>query len=108
MIEPILIDKQYKDYDRVSRYSVFPIYYNRVDRKYIYGLTSQLRKSNTTYVAHVVKKGDTLDTLSLYYYNSPLYFWVIADFNRIQDPYKELEVGKVLQIPTFNNIEYEL
>lgn len=107
-MEPILINKQYKDYDRVSRYSVFPYYYNRIDQKYIYGITSQLSTDNIIYVNHVVKQGDTLDTLSLYYYNSPLYFWVIADFNRIQDPYADLEIGSTLRIPTFNNIEYEM
>lgn len=108
MVEPILIDKRYKDYDRVSRYSVFPIYFNRVDRKYIYGLTSKLKKTGTTYVMHKVERGDTLDSVSLYYYNSPLYFWVIADFNDILDPYEDLQEGTMLRIPTFNNIEYEI
>ena len=108
MLEPILINKRYKDYDRISRYSVFPIYYNRVDNKYIYGLTSNLKKEETTYVVHKVQHGDTLDTLSLYYYNSPLYFWVIADYNNILDPFEELKEGTMLRIPTFNNIEYEI
>lgn len=108
MIEPILVNKRYKDYDRVSRYSVFPIYFNRVDKKYIYGLTSNLRKSNTTYVMHKVEQGDTLDTISLYYYNSPLYFWIVADYNDILDPYEDLKEGTMLRIPTFNNIEYDI
>ena len=108
MLEPILINKRYKDYDRISRYSVFPIYYNRIDNKYVYGLTSKLRKKETTYVVHKVQQGDTLDTLSLYYYNSPLYFWVIADYNNILDPFEELKEGTMLRIPTFNNIEYEI
>lgn len=101
-------DKQYRNYDRVSRYSVFPYYYNRKDEKYIYGITAQLKQENTTYVVHVVKHGDTLDSLSLYYYGSPLYFWIIADFNRLQDPYKELAEGTKLKIPTFNNIEFDI
>lgn len=107
-MKSILAEKQYKDYNRVSRYSVFPYYYNRVDEKYIYGLTSQLKDTDTTYVNHTVVQGDTLDTLALYYFNNPTYYWVIADFNRIQDPYKDLTIGTVLRIPTFNNIEYDL
>lgn len=107
-MKDILTSKQYKDYDRVSRYSVFPYYYNRADKKYIYGLTAQLKTEKTTYVSHVVKHGDTLDSLSLYYYSSPLYFWIIADFNHIQDPYMELKEGTHLKIPTFNNIEYDV
>lgn len=104
----ILTKKQYKDYDRVSRYSVFPYYYNRLDDKFIYGITSHLKTKNVTYVTHKVIDGDTLDTLALYYYNSPTYFWIIADFNRILDPYKELEIGSILKIPTFSNVEFML
>lgn len=104
----VLSKKQYKEYDRVSRYSVFPYYYNRVDERYIYGITAQLKQDNTSYVVHVVKLNDTLDTLSLYYYGSPLYYWIIADFNKIQDPYETLKIGRKLKIPTFNNIEFDI
>ena len=104
----VLSKKQYKDYQRVSRYSVFPYYYNRLDDKWVYGLTAQLKQSDTPYVVHEVVHGDTLDTLSLYYYNSPLLFWIIADFNQIQDPYKELVIGTLLKIPTYNAIEFDI
>lgn len=104
----VLSKKQYKDYQRVSRYSVFPYYYNRLDDKWVYGLTAQLKQGDTPYVVHEVVHGDTLDTLSLYYYNSPLLFWIIADFNHIQDPYKELVIGTLLKIPTYNAIEFNI
>ena len=39
-----LTDKNYKDYNRVSRYSVFPYYYDEKSNKYLYGITSQLEK----------------------------------------------------------------
>ena len=103
-----LVRKGYKNYDSVSRYSVYPYYYNKLDDKYIYGLTSQLKKENTPFVNHIVKDDDTLDTLSLYYYNNPTYFWIIADFNNIQDPYKKLKVGTTLQIPTFSSIKFDV
>lgn len=102
-----LINKEYKEYHRISRYSVFPFYYNQVDGKYIYGLTSQL-KQDVNYVYHYVKQGDTLDTLALYYYNNPTFYWVIADFNYIQDPYADLVIGQKLKIPTFSNIEFDI
>lgn len=77
-----LKNKSYKNYNYICRYQSFPYYYNEEDEKYIFGTTSSL-SSDTSYVAHKVKPYDTLDSLSLYYYNSPLYFWVIADFNNI-------------------------
>ena len=48
-MKEILTQKTYKEYDYVSRYSVFPYYYNRLDEKYIYGITAQLNK-NTNYI----------------------------------------------------------
>ena len=107
-MKPILIDKEYKMYDRVSRYSRFPYYYNRVDDKYIYGLTGQLDKENTTFVSHKIVEGDTLDSLALYYYGNPTYYWCIADFNSIRDPFKTLKEGDVLRIPTFSNISFRV
>lgn len=104
----IIGNKQYREYDRVSRYAVFPFYQHKIDNKYFYGLTSHLSVEDTRYVSHKVKAGDTLDTLALYYYNNPTYFWVIADFNRIRDPYSELEEGTILKIPTFSNITFNI
>ena len=103
-----IYNKQYKSYDRVSRYQVFPFFYNTKDDKYSYGITSHLLTDNTTFVAHKVKRNDTLDTLALYYYNNPTYYWVIADFNKIRDPFADLEEGTVLRIPTFSNIAFDI
>ena len=76
--------------------------------KYYYGLTSHLITEDTSFVAHKVKRGDTLDSLALYYYNNPTYYWVIADFNKIRDPYLDLEEGRTLRIPTFSNIAFDI
>ncbi len=101
----ILTKKQYRDYDKLSRYSSFPYYYNRLDDKYIEGTTSWLR-SDTSYSIHKVELNDTYDSIALRYYNSPLYYWIILDFNHIQDPFKEPEVGTQLKIPVFSTITY--
>lgn len=103
-----LTNKEYKSYDKVSRYQVFPTYFHNIDNKHIYGITSHLLTENTKFVSHKVKRHDTLDSLALYYYNNPTYFWIIADFNRIRDPYQDLEIGRILKIPTFSNIAFDV
>ena len=102
----VLIDKSYKKYNGVSRYQNVPYYYNTEDNKYVYGTTTHLR-DNTAYTIHIVQQNDTLDTLALAYYNNPTYYWVIADFNRICDPFEKLEVGKRVKIPSFSAIEFQ-
>lgn len=99
--------KQYRTYDGVSRYASFPFYYHEKDNKYIYGLTSHLDK-NVSYVSHTIRQNDTLDNLSLTYYGRPDYYWIIADYNNIQDPYERL-FGKYdkLLIPTFTSIYFK-
>ena len=103
----VLKDKQRKEYSYNSRYASFPIYYNTVDKKYVYGLTSQLR-DDINYVECKVQPGDNLDNLAEHYYGRPDYYWVIADFNRIQDPLIEL-YGKydTIKIPVFSKIAFE-
>jgi hypothetical protein len=100
------IDKTYKQYNRLSRYNNFPYYYSTLDNKYIYGTTAYLR-TDTPYVLHTVERDDTLDSIALKYYNNPTYFWIIADFNRIRDPYKKLEIGQNLKVPSFSAIRFE-
>ena len=68
------IDKTYKQYNHLSRYNNFPYFYDTLDNKYIYGTTAYL-KTDTPYVIHTVKQNDSLDSLALYYYNNPTYFW---------------------------------
>ena len=102
----VLKDKNYKQYENISRYASFPYYYHTEDGKYIYGITSQIDK-NISFVSHKVEQKDTLDNLSLTYYGRPDYYWMIADFNNIQDPYEILYGNyKSLKIPTFTSIQY--
>ena len=102
----ILKDKQTKSYDSVSRYSSFPFYYNTKYDKYIYGITSQL-DDGTSYSVHTITYRDSLDSLSLKYYGRPDYFWIIADFNRIRDPFIKLsEHYKTIKIPSLSSINF--
>lgn len=103
----VLKNKNYKTYLALSRYAPFPYYYNTEDRKFIYGLTKHIGQ-NISYSLHTVEETDSLDSLALYYYGRPDYYWVIADFNRIKDPFIHLkdEFDEIM-IPTLTNIAFE-
>jgi hypothetical protein len=105
----VLTNKQRRtDYDAPSRYTPFYYYYNTKDKKYVYGLTSHIL-NNAEYVAYNVMPSDTLDSLALRFYGRPDYFWVIADFNRIKDPFIKLQTYfKVIKIPNLGQIVFEV
>lgn len=102
----ILTNKTYKQYDKLSRYTQFPYYYNTIDNKYIYGTTTQLYK-NTQYSRYKVKQNDTYDLIALMFYNNPTYFWVICNFNDVIDPFTRPPEGTYLKIPVISNIEFK-
>lgn len=101
-----LINETYKDYKRLSRYQNTPCFFNTYSNKNQCASSPWL-KDDTTYSIHFVKSNETLDMIALYYYNNPTYYWIIADFNRIVDPFIELVEGQQLKIPVFSNIEFE-
>ena len=91
----------------VSRYSGFPIYFHSKDQKFMRGLTENLDK-NCPYVVADVNTWTNLDELSNYYYGRPDYYWVIADFNSIQDPFTPLfPKYKTLKIPSISQIKFK-
>lgn len=61
---------------------------------------------NIPFVNHKIESGDTLDNIALYYYGNPTYYWMIADFNGILDPFMPLVVGTTIKIPTFQQITF--
>lgn len=101
----VLKDKQYKSYDRLSRYSNFPIFYNTLDDKYESGTTTYL-SDETPYMLYVVQEKDTYDKISLEHYNNPTYFWIICNYNRIADAFETPQPGTTLKIPLISNIEF--
>lgn len=103
----VLTDKQVRDYDYTSRYAPFPFYYHTEDNKYVYGLTNQLL-DDTEFVLHNITDTDTLDRLAYKYYGRPDLFWVIADYNRIQDSYIRLfPKYNTIKIPSLSGIRYK-
>lgn len=101
----ILTQKQYRDYNRLSRYIGIPYYYHTIDNKYTYGTTRNLN-DNTPYTLYTIREDDTLDTIALKAYGSPEKYWIIADFNHIQDPYVKLTPGDVIKVPDYSTISY--
>lgn len=103
----VLKNKSSKSYEYISRYASFPYYYHSLDKKYVYGLTSQLN-ANTTYTLVNVEMNTTLDGLAAKYYGRPDYYWIIADFNRIQDPFIQLsDFFNKIKIPALTSVEFE-
>lgn len=98
-------EKLYKQYGYVSRYESFPYYYSEQDNRYYYGLTSNLN-TNIGYVLYTVKDGDSWDSISLDYYGSPIYYWIICDFNGILDALEQPIVGTAIKIPAINSISF--
>lgn len=101
----VLKDKQYKDYNYLSRYESFPYYFHSIDRKYIYGTTAQLDQ-NLSYSIYKVKRGDSWDSIALEMYNNPTFFWVLCDFNKVQDPYSIPEEGSQIKVPVLSEISF--
>jgi len=103
----ILTQKIYVQYNYLNRYTDTPYYYNSVDKRYIYGIGSQMKKTSS-YVLHKVDSTDTLDNLALKYYNNPTYWWLIAYFNDIQDAFIVLsDFYTELKIPNMTSITFE-
>ena len=102
----VLKDKSSRTYFYTSRYATLPYYYNTLDKKYMYGISKNLN-TNTDYVLHNLVDSDSLDSLALKYYGRPDLFWVIANFNNLNDPYIKL-VDKMssIKIPSLSGITW--
>ena len=98
--------KRFEQYNYICRYTPVPYYYDTLEDRDVYGLTSNLKK-NTAYLSHKVKDDDTLHGLALKYYNNPSFWWVIAYFNDIQDAFiKIADYFRVIKIPSIASIEF--
>lgn len=101
-----LKNKNYGSFDYTSRDASTPYYYDTLGEREVFGIGTSLR-NDTTSVSHEVIEGDTLDSLALEYYNNPTYWWIIADFNHILDPFVNLYTKyKILQIPSISSIKF--
>lgn len=101
-----LKNKNYANFDYLSRYTHVPFYYDSLTDKEIFGIGTNL-KNDTEFLTHKVKSNDTLHSLSLKYYNNPTFWWIIAYFNDIQDSFIHLkDKYETLKIPNISSISF--
>jgi len=55
-----------------------------------------------TDIAYAIEKfyEGRLDLIASAFYNEPRYWWVIAQYNNIMDPFSEIKEGRILLIPS--------
>lgn len=99
-------NKRYASFNYTCRYTGVPYYYDTVGKRDVFGIGKPMLK-NTSWAAHKVMPDDSLDSLALKYYNDPTYWWIIAYFNNIIDPFTPLH-GKfsIIRIPNISSIEF--
>lgn len=55
------------------------------------------------YIQHTVKDGETLQNIAFRYYGDSGKWYIIAEANKILNPFKELEMGTLIRIPTYGS-----
>jgi hypothetical protein len=102
-----LTNKRYNNFDYPCRYTTAPYFYDTEAQTDVYGIGTQM-SSQTAFVSHQLHPEDTLDSLALTYYNNPTYWWIIAYFNRITDPFVPLRQRfSVIKIPSLSSITFK-
>ena len=94
-------------YEYLSRYNGIPYYFDTKNNRDVMGICKQI-DFTTSYVTHKIEAKDTLDSLSLKYYNNPTFWWAIAAFNKINDPFIKLSTKfTLLKIPNISGIKFK-
>ena len=81
----------------IHRYTNTPTYQHEGDTYSI--RYKRISKDSPYTTLTITEKNTTFDELSLKYYNTPLLYWLIADFNDYLDPDAVIQQGTVLKIP---------
>jgi hypothetical protein len=55
--------------------------------------------SDITYVVENTYEG-RLDLIAAIFYNEPRYWWILAQYNNILDPFSEVKAGTLILIPS--------
>jgi hypothetical protein len=66
--------------------------------------------SSNTDISYTVEKFyvGRMDLIANVFYNEPRYWWVIAQYNNILDPFSEITEGRILLIPTKDRLSLML
>jgi len=106
----VLSNRAIKSSKYFSRYNGLNYFYNNNDGKYQLEMRHWLRNDidETQLTKYLVKEKDTYDSIALQFYNNPLYYWIICDYNRIIDPIIPPKPDSILYIPSLNaGLEFE-
>lgn len=63
-----------------------------------------LANDDTTYVVEKRFEG-RLDLIAAVYLGEPRYWWVVAQYNNILDPYEEILEGVIIRIPSIDRVK---
>ena len=85
------------------------LYSNGITINYQEGDTSLQRKTivhkeDLEDKSYIIRQDDTLSSIAYKFYNEPLYWYIIADVNNIDNPFI-LETGKSIIIPNINKYD---
>lgn len=97
--------RYYKQYNYISRYEQFAYYYDDLNNRYYYGLVSNL-SNDLPYASYVVQAGDSYDSIAYDKYGSPLFYWIICNFNNIEDSLEDPIPGTILNLPNMNSLRF--
>lgn len=94
------------NFKRLSRYTGGIVSKNRNDEDFIVlKIPLKLKEGDNDKFIEVTQDFITRpDLLSSKVYGTPELWWVIYEFNGIQDPITELKVGQILRIPEINRV----
>ena len=48
-----------------------------------------------------------MDSIALDMYSNSTFYWVLADFNQIIDPFAKLKIGSIIKVPTLSQIKFK-
>lgn len=69
--------------------------------EYSLEVTPPLVPSSPDDLQHTVKDGETLQNIAYRYYGDSGKWYLIAEANKILNPFKELESGTLIRIPVY-------
>jgi hypothetical protein len=69
-----------------------------------YNVSDEVYNNESLFDYYTVIEDDWLENISSIHYNTPYLWWVVALFNKIDNPFEELQEGKVLRILKYTNI----
>lgn len=59
--------------------------------------------SSANDIQHTVKDGETLQNIAFRYYGDSGKWYIIAEANKILNPFRELEMGTLIRIPIYGS-----